>query len=96
MPDPSRDVATHLRPARGGEESQSVRHTGLSCCFKTRGEHMETRSRPRMARASTYLVALYEHRTGDTTGAGLHEVIAPDAVHSMFISNPTDMLDATR
>jgi len=42
------------------------------------------------------LANLYEHLTGDTTGAGLHEVVAPDAVHSMFISNPEGLVDALR
>lgn len=42
------------------------------------------------------LANLYEYLTGDATAAGLHEVVAPDAVHSMFISNPEGMIDALR
>ena len=38
--------------------------------------------------------ALYEHLTGDRRRTGLVEVLGPDAVHAMVISDPAAVLDA--
>jgi pimeloyl-ACP methyl ester carboxylesterase len=39
---------------------------------------------------------LYEYLTGDTHDVLYKPVVAPDAVHGMYISDPTGMLDALR
>jgi len=42
----------------------------------------------------TDLEPLYVHLTGDAGKSGYHAVVADDAVHSMFVSNPEGLLDA--
>ena len=42
------------------------------------------------------LGSLYEYLTGDRRDRFYRPVVAPDAVHAMLISNPTDLLEAIR